>query len=446
MDLNLGRPLAFSLMAKPVGSTCNLSCTYCYYLEKEKLYPDPSSRRMTLPLAEKFIRQYIASQQTETVSFIWQGGEPAMAGIPFFENVIKWQQQYAGGKKIENAFQTNGTLLTDDWCRFLKTHDFLVGISADGPEFIHNQYRVNRDGMPSFVATMKGIELLKRYGIRFNTLTVVNRKSAEFPLEIYRFLKGIGSSFIQFLPVVEREASEDNDGGLRLVHHLYPGAARVTDWSVVPEDYGNFLIAIFDEWVRQDVGSVFVQLFDVTLANWVGEPPSLCVFSETCGNALVLEHNGDVFSCDHFVYPEYKLGNLNSDNLSNLCGSDRQIQFGLDKLLKLPPFCIRCEYRFACHGECPKHRFNRDPEGLPGLNYLCQAYLKFFTHVHPFMQFMGDELGAGRAPANVMQWIRQRDALQKLGSIKGRVPGRNEPCDCGSGRKSKHCCYKQKMG
>jgi len=316
-------------------------------------------------------------------------------------------------KGIENAFQTNGTRLDDEWCIFLKQHNFLVGISIDGPEKLHNKYRVYKNGQPTFANVMYGIELLKRHNVDFNTLTVVNRMNAKYPMEVYRFLKSIGSRYMQFLPVVERLAENSGEDNLKLVSNSYKDQAKVTEWSVIPEEYGDFMITIFDEWVRKDVGQYYVQLFDNTLANWVGEPAGLCVFSETCGGALAIEHNGDVYSCDHFVYPEYLLGNIAEKSLVEMVASDTQYYFGEKKLTSLPQFCIGCEYRFVCHGECPKHRFMQTPDGEEGLSYLCSAYKKFFAHVHPFMQFMGDELSKKQAPANVMGWVKQLDSRKR---------------------------------
>lgn len=442
MDLFLNKPIAFSTMAKPTGSVCNLNCTYCYYLEKENLYRKISNFRMNGDVLEKFIRQYIEAQQVPTVSFVWQGGEPSLLGIDFFKKVLELQQKYAGKKKIENAFQTNGTRLDEDWCRFFKTNNFLVGISIDGPEHIHNQHRVYKNGGPTFQDVMAGIELLHKHGVDFNTLSVVNRQNSQHPLEIYHFLKKIGSGFIQFLPVVERVSAGDTEDGLKLVHATSKSQARVTDWSVLPEDFGRFMITIFDEWVRKDVGRYFVQLFDVTLANWVGENPGLCSFSETCGNAVVIEHNGDVYSCDHYVYPEFKLGNILDKTLPDMIRSDEQYRFGNYKLQSLPEYCIGCEYRFACHGECPKHRFEKTPDGEFGLNYLCKAYKMIFAHVHPYMQFMGDELKKKRAPANVMEWVKKMDERKAGVKPAARIEiGRNDPCICGSGKKYKHCCF-----
>jgi len=404
MTIN-NKPFAFQAMAKPIGATCNLNCTYCYYLEKQKLYKDSGSLKMSEELLEKFIKQYIAVQQVPVIQFVWQGGEPTLLGIDYFKNVLELQKKHSSGKKIENAFQTNGTLLNDEWCSFFKKNNFLVGISIDGPKHVHDLHRPFRNGTASFEKVMNGISLLQKHKVDFNTLTVIHRYNAHFATDIYNFLKLTGSGFIQFIPIVERIKKNPEPETLNLVGPDDQDAL-LTEWSVRPDDYGNFLISVFNEWVRQDVGKVFVQQFDATLANWVGESPGICVFSETCGDAIIVEHNGDVYSCDHFVYPGYKLGNINERTLFGLVKSEKQQEFGSKKLNNLPHQCISCEYRFACHGECPKHRFTKTANGDSGLNYLCNAYKKFFTHVHPYMQFMSDELKANRPPSNIMNWVQ----------------------------------------
>jgi len=414
--LSLENPTVFQVMTKPHGPICNLNCTYCYYLEKKKLYPKTRDFRMDEELLEIFTRQYIESQDAPKVTFTWQGGEPTLMGIDFFKKAIELQHKYRAGKKIENAFQTNGTLINEDWCRFLHDHNFLVGISVDGPREIHDRHRTNIAGKASFDQVITAIELFKKFKVEFNTLTVVHNNNVSRASEIYNFLKKTGSGYIQFIPIVERLYLQAGKDDISLVGPEYQTATSVTDWSVRPEDFGIFLISIFDEWVRNDVGRVFVQLFDVTLANWVGEPPGLCVFSETCGNALVMEHNGDLYSCDHFVYTRHHLGNIRTYSIRAMARSAQQFTFGNNKLLKLPAYCIDCEYRFACHGECPKHRFEVTPEGEKGLNYLCKAYKMFFSYVHPYMQYMGDELAAKRAPANVMQWARKYKGYSEAGN------------------------------
>jgi uncharacterized protein len=390
---------------------------------------------------EKYIKEYIDSQQVPVVSFIWQGGEPTLLGIEYYRRVVELQKKYAGNKRIENSFQTNATLLDDDWCKFFKENNFLIGVSIDGPRDLHDYHRTYKAGnRPSHDKVMEGIKLLKRHGVEFNTLTVVNKYNSYYPLEVYNFLKSIGSTYIQFIPIVERVTEDPGPDGVNLIPPSYKGKAHVTEWSVEPLQYGKFLTAIFEEWVRKDVGRYFVQLFDVTLANWVGERPGLCVFGETCGDALVMEHNGDLYSCDHFVYGDYYLGNIMEQSMVGMVTSQQQILFGSNKRDKLPVFCLECDYRFACHGECPKHRFMETPDGEGGLNYLCPAYKLFFEHVHPYMQYMGDELKKKRPPANVMNWVRHLDEHKNGKNAPKKSVGRNDPCPCGSGRKYKNCC------
>ncbi len=397
------RSTLFQLMAKPTGPLCNLECTYCFYLEKEKLYAGTKNWAMREDVLESYIRQYIESQPHPVVSFAWQGGEPTLLGIPWFENVLALQQKYAQGKRIENALQTNGVTIDAAWAEFFAANDFLIGISVDGPRELHDFYRVDKGQQPTFDRVIRGIEHLKTADVRFNTLTVVNRKNSCHPLEVYEFLKDIGSGFMQFIPVVERSVGQPSPGGLVLLGPEQ-SSAQVTEWSVEPVAFGEFLCAIFDDWVRNDVGKFFVQLFDVTLELWLGMQPSLCVFSETCGNALALEHQGDLYSCDHYVYPENKLGNILDDPLASLVATKKQQDFGRAKRDSLPAFCRECDVRFACNGECPKHRFMTTPDGEPGLNYLCAAYKKFFHHVAPYMEFMGREFLNKRPPARVMEY------------------------------------------
>ena len=396
-------------MAKPIGPLCNLDCTYCFYLEKERLYPGTRNWEMPRNVLESYIRQYIESQRQEVVTFAWQGGEPTLLGIPWFEDVLALQQRYSQGKRIENVLQTNGATLDAAWADFFATNNFLVGISIDGPQDLHDAYRVDKGQQSSFDHVMRGIQHLKAADVRFNTLTVVNRKNSYRPLEVYEFLKQIGSGFMQFIPVVERKAAESSAAGLVLLSPNHKLEARVTDWSVEPETFGDFLCTIFDVWVRNDVGKYFVQLFDVTLELWLGMPPSLCVFSETCGNAMVLEHQGDLYSCDHYVYPENRLGNIIDDPLAWLAGMEKQRTFGNAKRDSLPAYCRSCDVRFACNGECPKHRFMTTPDGEPGLNYLCASYKRFFHHVAPYMEFMGRELLHRRPPDRVMEYAHWVD-------------------------------------
>lgn len=424
------------MMAKPSGPLCNLDCRSCFYLEKERLYPGTTDWRMPDDVLESFIRQHIeAHVDLPVVSFAWQGGEPTLCGVDFFERVVALQRQHSNGRAIENAIQTNGILLDERWCAFLAEHEFLVGLSLDGPEDLHDRYRVDRGGRPTFRAVMQALERLVRHRVAFNTLTVVNRENAKHPLDVYRFLRDTGSGFIQFIPVVERAAAVPTPDALSLLDPEDQTRAHVTPWSVEPAAYGEFLVAVFEEWVRRDVGKVFVQQFDVSLESWTGREASVCVFRETCGRALALEHNGDVYACDHFVYPRYRLGNLMNESLGAMVESPAQTAFGDAKRDRLPGECRQCDVRFACHGECPKHRFMPSKDGSRDLNYLCAAYKRFFRHVDEPMTFMGNELAHRRPPANVMAWVAGRDRARAL-----KAAGRNDPCPCGSGTKVKHCC------
>jgi len=395
----------FHIMTKPIGPICNLDCKYCFYLEKEKLYPGTKTWAMPDEVLEQYVQQYIAAQPGDEIHFAWQGGEPTLLGLNFFRRVVDLQQRHAGGKTIANALQTNGVLIDDAWGEFLAEHRFLVGVSIDGPRDLHDCYRVDKGQAPTFDRVMRGIAKLKQHNVDFNTLTVVHRRNSQHPVEVYRFLKEIGSGFIQFIPIVERRAASGSSDGLVLIKPSFGDAAEVTEWSVEPKAYGTFLSRIFDEWVKKDVGRVFVQLFDVALESWMGMDASLCVFKKTCGSALAMEHTGDLYSCDHFVYPENKLGNIMETALENLVDSPQQKAFGQAKSESLPRMCRTCEVRFACNGECPKHRFLTTPDGEPGLNYLCAGYKHFFKHIDPYMQFMAGELRAERPPANIMRFL-----------------------------------------
>jgi uncharacterized protein len=443
------RPKSFHIMTKPVGPICNLDCKYCFYLEKEKLYPGKSNWRMPDDVLERYVRQYIDGQDVPEVTFAWQGGEPTLMGLDFFRRVVELQQRYANGKRIANAMQTNGTLLDDAWCEFLKAHRFLVGLSIDGPRKYHDIYRVDKGGKPTFDRVIAAARLMKRHGVEFNTLCVVSRANSVAPLEVYRFLKTEGSGFIQFIPLVERIGGGDlplaeppvlvEPGRVRLpvvsAQSGIDAGAPVTPWSVEPLAYGNFLCTIFDEWVRRDVGRVFVQIFDVQLGMAMGYPSTLCVFGETCGDALAMEHNGDLYACDHYVYPQYKLGNVATDSLADLVASPAQRKFGTDKRDTLPQYCRECDVRAACNGECPKHRFLTTPTGEPGLNYLCAGYKKFFRHIKPAMSVMSQLIQSGRPAADIMKMIADSERKQSPGPV-----GRNDLCPCGSGKKYKKCC------
>ena len=395
----------FHIMTKPIGPLCNLDCSYCFYLEKEKLYPGATQWAMPPEILERYISEYIAAQPPDApeIHFAWQGGEPTLLGLDFFRSVIALQQKHAPDRIICNALQTNATLIDDEWAAFLAEHNFLVGVSIDGPRELHDCYRVDKGQAPTFDRVLRGIARLKAHNVEFNTLTVVHRRNSEHPLDVYRFLKEAGSGFMQFIPVVERKAAQPGGDGLVLIQPSSTQVAEVTPWSVEPLAYGKFLAAIFDEWVKQDVGHIFIQQFDVALESWLGLQQTLCVFRPTCGSALALEHNGDLYSCDHFVYPEHKLGNIVDTGLRAMISSTQQKAFGLAKRDTLPSMCRQCDVRFACNGECPKHRFLTTPEGEAGLNYLCAGYKHFFHHIDPFMQYMATELSAGRPPANIMR-------------------------------------------
>ena len=382
------------VMPKPVGSACNLACRYCYYLEKKKYYPDARRQLMSEATLEEFVKQYIAAQTTPEVIFTWHGGEATVRKLDFYRKALELQKKYGAGRNIINCLQTNATLLTDEWCLFLKRNDWLVGVSIDGPQEFHDEYRRMADGRPSFNAVMRGIRMLQSHGVEWNALAVVNDYNADYPVEFYRFFKEIGCRYIQFTPVAER-IKPDN----MLADVASPG--ELTDFSVTPRQWGDFLIGLFDEWVREDVGKVFVQIFDATLANWVGAMPGVCTLSSMCGHAAAMEWNGDVYACDHFVFPQYKLGNIHESTLIEMMASDRQLEFGARKQAGLPRQCKECRWMFACHGECPRNRFAVSSEGEPGLNYLCEGYRAFFEHAAPYMDFMKAELEAGRPPANV---------------------------------------------
>jgi uncharacterized protein len=419
----------FHVLGKPSGATCNLDCTYCFFLSKEKLYLN-SRFRMPEDLLEAYIRQMIESQRGPEVTIAWQGGEPTLMGLDFYERSIEYEQKYARpGTTIQHTMQTNGILLNDAWCEFFRAHDFLIGLSLDGPQSMHDTYRVDKGGAPTFHKVMRAARLLQEHKVEFNILNTVNAANADYPLEVYRFLRDeVGTQFIQFIPIVERMNEHGEIG--------FQEGNQVSERSVKPEQWGTFLITIFDEWVRRDVGTMFVQMFDAALASWVGAPPALCIFSETCGNALALEHNGDLYSCDHFVEPKYLLGNIAQQHMIELVSSEQQRKFGLHKRDSLPRYCRECEVRFACHGECPKNRFIETPDGEPGLNYLCAGYKGFFKHIDRPMRIMTELLRRNRAPSEVMFVLAAEEAqLQKVFAKAGR----NDPCPCGSGRKFKHC-------
>ena len=387
----MNAPLAFHILVKPTGAICNLNCSYCFYLSKEHLYPN-SRFRMTDEVLESYLRQYLSAQGGSPVTVAWQGGEPTLIGLEFYRGVITREQKYVPPNLVlEHTIQTNGTLLSEEWCAFFREHNYLVGLSLDGPEELHDAYRVDKAGRPTFDRVMRAARLLQEHNVPFNILCAVNAVNVTHPLEVYRFFRDdVGAQFIQFIPIVEW----NNETGFH--------EATVTDRSVTAEQWGRFLIAIFDEWVTRDVGCVFVQHFDAALTAWAGAAPAVCIFSPTCGTALALEHNGDLYSCDHFVEPDYLLGNILDTPLVELVASDAQRQFGLNKRDKLPQDRKECRVRFACHGECPKNRFIETPTGESGLNYLCAGYRAFFAHIDQPMRQMTALLRQGRAPADAM--------------------------------------------
>ena len=400
----LARPLY--VMAKPAGSLCNLACTYCYYLEKKELYRDevsPQAQQMSDEVLERYVREYIGSQSTEEVVFTWHGGEALLRPLSFYQKAIRLQRKYAGGHRIINTLQTNGTLLNDEWCRFFKANHFLIGISLDGERAYHDALRRTPSDKPSFDRVMRGVRLLQRHGVDFNILAVVNALNADDPEGFYSFFKSIGCHYIQFAPIVERYHA---DGRLATVGEP-DEESRLSSFSVTPEQWGDFLCGLFDVWVRDGVGEYFIQIFDATLANWMGVQPGVCTMAKYCGHAGVMEYNGDVYSCDHFVFPQYKLGNIRSSTLIEMMYSPRQQRFGRDKYDALPRQCRECPYLFACWGECPKNRFIKDEYGEPGLNYLCRGFYKFFDHVAPYMDYMRSQLEQEQPPAAIMDLLRR---------------------------------------
>lgn len=406
MNDNIANPFAKPLyvMLKPAGAHCNLACKYCYYLEKNKLYPTAQRHLMSDDMLEQFTREYIEAQTMSQVLFTWHGGEPLLRSIDFYRKALSLQQKYAGDRRIDNVIQTNGTLLTDEWCEFFAQNHWLVGISIDGPQPDHDHYRLTAAGKPSWKKVMQGIKLLKKHGVEWNAMAVVNAYNANHPLEFYRFFKENGCQFLQFTPIVERQTRHED--GRTLASLADKDEISLSEASVAPEQWGYFLCAIFDEWVRKDVGKIFVEIFDCTLANWMGISPGICAYSKECGHAGVMEHNGDVYSCDHFVFPEYKLGNIRDHSLIDMLYGEQQQEFSRLKHSSLPRQCKECDMEFACHGECPKNRFMKDKYGDSGLNYLCPGYYHYYQHVAPYMDYMKQELMAQRPPSNIMKVIQ----------------------------------------
>lgn len=406
MNDNIANPFAKPLyvMLKPAGAHCNLACKYCYYLEKNKLYPTAQRHLMSDEMLEQFTREYIEAQTMNQVLFTWHGGEPLLRSIDFYRKALSLQQKYAGGRRIDNVIQTNGTLLTDEWCEFFAQSHWLVGISIDGPQPDHDHYRLTAAGKPSWKKVMQGVKLLKKHGVEWNAMAVVNAYNANHPLEFYRFFKENGCQFLQFTPIVERLTRHED--GRTLASLADKDEISLSEASVAPEQWGYFLCAIFDEWVRKDVGRIFVEIFDCTLANWMGISPGICAYSKECGHAGVMEHNGDVYSCDHFVFPEYKLGNIRDHSLIDMLYGEQQQEFSRLKHSSLPRQCKECDMEFACHGECPKNRFMKDKYGDSGLNYLCPGYYHYYQHVAPYMDYMKQELMSQRPPSNIMKVVQ----------------------------------------
>lgn len=406
MNDNIANPFAKPLyvMLKPAGAHCNLACKYCYYLEKNKLYPTAQRHLMSDEMLEQFTREYIEAQTMNQVLFTWHGGEPLLRSIDFYRKALSLQQKYAGSRRIDNVIQTNGTLLTDEWCEFFAQNHWLVGISIDGPQPDHDHYRLTAAGKPSWKKVMQGIKLLKKHGVEWNAMAVVNAYNANHPLEFYRFFKENGCQFLQFTPIVERLTRHED--GRTLASLADKDEISLSEASVAPEQWGYFLCAIFDEWVRKDVGKIFVEIFDCTLANWMGISPGICAYSKECGHAGVMEHNGDVYSCDHFVFPEYKLGNIRDHSLIDMLYGEQQQEFSRLKHSSLPRQCKECDMEFACHGECPKNRFMKDKYGDSDLNYLCPGYYHYYQHVAPYMDYMKQELMSQRPPSNIMKVVQ----------------------------------------
>jgi uncharacterized protein len=439
-------PRPFHLLAKPTGAVCNLDCTYCFFLSKEMLYPG-SRFRMADEVLEAYVRQLLESQPGPEVSVAWQGGEPTLMGLDFFARSLEYVERFKRpGQTVSYTIQTNGTRLDAEWSAFFRQHRFLVGLSVDGPRPLHDAYRVDKGGQGTFDQVMRGWDTLASHGVDVNILCTVHAANADRPLEVYRFFRDdLKAQFVQFIPIVERVTAETRPeadlgwgvrgSGPRPLYRLEGN--MVTERSVTAAQWGRFLIGVFDEWVRRDVGQVYVQMFDAALASWVGAPPAMCIFADTCGSSLALEHNGDLYSCDHFVEPKYLLGNIQHAHMLELVASDTQQTFGLAKRDTLPRYCRECPVRFACHGECPKDRFLSTPDGEPGLHYLCAGYKAFFTHIARPMDMMARLLQGGGAPARVMQILGGEAEAALLEACASA--GRNDPCPCGSGRKFKRC-------
>lgn len=430
-------PFPFHIMVKPHGPVCNLACRYCFYLHKKDMLDTASKWRMTGEILEEFTRGYIEAQpEGASVNFAWQGGEPTLMGLDFFKKAVEFQEKYSQhGVDISNSFQTNATLIDEEWASFFSEHNFLIGVSIDGPKSIHNCYRVTRSGEGTFDRIMQSVQVMKEHNVDFNALTCVTNMSRPNALEIYGFLRE-HFDFIQFIPIVEEKRFTEEAPFLEhsdkwdRTNKTKP-ADLVHSWSVSGEDYGEFLCTVFDEWVRHDVGKTFVQIFDVTLSRWAGQPASLCIFTPMCGKALALEHDGTLYTCDHFVYPEYRIGNIMETPIHELVNSPEQRKFGEDKYNRLPEKCLQCTYGGLCAGACPKDRFITAPDGETELNFLCEGYCRFFKHTEHCMKDMVRLLRQRRPAADIMDMYKTE---------KSGPPGPNGPCPCGSGKKYKNCC------
>lgn len=438
-------PPAYHILTKPTGAVCNLDCKYCFFLSKEALYPG-SRFRMTDEVLEAYIQQLFETHRAPEVTVAWQGGEPTLMGLDFFRKSVDLVDKYKHpNQRAVYTMQTNGTRLDDEWGAFLKEHGFLVGLSVDGPQEIHDTYRLDKGGKGTFERVMGGWEVLRRNQVEFNILCTVHAANGDHPVEVYRFFRDeLKAEFVQFIPIIERATPETmrqaNKGWGKTEDGQRPlytqDGHMVTSRSIKPKQFGSFLVGVFDEWVRKDVASVFVQMFDVALGNWHGQPGGVCVYQETCGLALALEHNGDLYSCDHFVEPDYSLGNIQETPMIDLIVSDQQRKFGQDKRDTLPQYCRECDVRFACHGGCPRNRFIKTPDGEEGLNYLCAGYKHFFHHIDQPMRIMSGLLRQNRAPAEIMRWYAQED-VKRAQALSNASP--NDPCPCGSGKRYKQC-------
>jgi uncharacterized protein len=428
--LNQRIPPRIHILAKPSGATCNLACSYCFFLDKELLYSG-SKFRMSEETLETYIKQLIETHRSSEVTVAWQGGEPTLMGVEFYRKAIQFQEQYRKpGMTFENTMQTNGTLLDDEWCQFFKENNYLIGLSLDGPRQFHDAHRVDKGNQGTFEKVMRGLRLLQKHQVEYNILVTVNRVTGDHPREIYSFLRDeVGTKWIQFIPVIERV---NPDG-----YNIYQAGNTVTNRSVQSEQFGRFLIQVFDEWIRNDVGEIFVQTFEAAARNWMGLPTSgMCVFEETCGYGLALEHNGDLYSCDHFVEPDYLLGNIKEEHMLQMVGSSGQSHFGLDKRDSLPQYCLDCDVRFACHGECPKNRFIETPDGEPGLNYLCAGYKGFFHRINEPFKILNFLLRAGRPASDAMAIVAEREVHFPEAFAKAKA---NDPCPCGSQMNFRDC-------